>query len=169
MPKKRLPGNEPHRMNLLTFYFHWRDQKMMTKLAGKNGTTNKPKFLPTRRSQLIGTSLLCRDMVFPSASSQEHLISQVVPSPLTCSFSNTSLTHKPSKESQPISSHNLSLTRSLSPHPGLALWESHIPTQTQATSSSLLDRMALYVVLLLLILGARIFGSKSRMKTGHLS
>jgi hypothetical protein len=110
-----------------------------------------------------------QDRVFPSASARGHLISQVVPSHLTCSFSNTSLTHKPSKESQPISSHNLSLTRSLSPRPGLALWESHIPTQTQATSSSLLDRMALYVVPLLLILGARICGSKSRMKTGHLS
>jgi hypothetical protein len=33
-------------------------QKMMTKLAGKNGTTNKPKLPPTGRSQLIGTSLL---------------------------------------------------------------------------------------------------------------
>jgi len=48
---------------------------MMTKLAWKNGTTNKPKFLPTGRGQLIGTSLLCRDRVFPSASAQGHLIS----------------------------------------------------------------------------------------------
>jgi hypothetical protein len=118
---------------------------------------------------IIGTSLLCRERKSPSALGLGRLILQVMPSPLACSFSNTFHTHKLLKQSQPILSHNLSLTRSLPPHLVLARWGSRILTQIQAISSSLLNRMALYVVQLLLILGAHICGRKGRMKSGHLS
>ena len=103
---------------------------------------------------------------FQNTSALRHLISQIVPLPLIYSFFKTF--HMPNLLNKVIIANYITQPPSLPPHPVLGCWESHILTQTQVISSSLLDKMVL-CVMQLLILRIQIPGRKSCMKTGHLS